>query len=386
MTDAGPDATVRVRFCPSPTGSPHVGLARTALFNWAFARHHGGTFVFRIEDTDAARDSQESYDTLLEVMRWLGFDWDEGPEVGGAYGPYRQSERMRRLRRRRAAAARGRPRLPLLLLRRRSSTSATQRARAEGRAPGYDGHCRDAHRGAGRGVRRRGAQAGRAIPDARPRDHLRRPGARRDHLPARARPRLRAGARQRAPALHAGQPGRRRADGDHPRAARRGPALLDAATDRPLRRAAPRSGWATAARRGSATCPTSWGRATRSSPSATPRPTCSATATAASCPRGCSTTWRCSAGRSPRTATSSRWTRWSRRSRSTGSTPTRPASTSRRPRRSTPPTCARCRVDDLTERMRARTCRPPALLGDGQVGRRAAGPAGRGGAAGAASG
>lgn len=87
------DAKVRVRFCPSPTGSPHVGLARTALFNWAFARHHGGDFVFRIEDTDASRDSQESYDTLLEVMRWLGFDWDEGPEVGGPHAPYRQSER-----------------------------------------------------------------------------------------------------------------------------------------------------------------------------------------------------------------------------------------------------------------------------------------------------
>ncbi len=78
---------------PSPTGSPHVGLARTALFNWAFARHHGGTFVFRIEDTDAARNTQESYDSLLEVMRWLGLDWDEGPVVGGPYAPYRQSER-----------------------------------------------------------------------------------------------------------------------------------------------------------------------------------------------------------------------------------------------------------------------------------------------------
>ena len=87
------DGRVRVRFCPSPTGNPHVGLARTALFNWAFARHHGGTFVFRIEDTDAARDSQESYDTILKVMRWLGFDWDEGPEVGGPHGPYRQSQR-----------------------------------------------------------------------------------------------------------------------------------------------------------------------------------------------------------------------------------------------------------------------------------------------------
>jgi glutamyl-tRNA synthetase len=87
------DSKVRVRFCPSPTGAPHVGLARTALFNWAFARHHKGDFVFRIEDTDASRDSQESYDTLLEVMRWLGFDWDEGPEVGGPHAPYRQSER-----------------------------------------------------------------------------------------------------------------------------------------------------------------------------------------------------------------------------------------------------------------------------------------------------
>jgi glutamyl-tRNA synthetase len=86
-------APVRVRFCPSPTGTPHVGLVRTALFNWAFARHHGGTFVFRIEDTDAARDSDESYAALLDALRWLGLDWDEGPEVGGPYAPYRQSQR-----------------------------------------------------------------------------------------------------------------------------------------------------------------------------------------------------------------------------------------------------------------------------------------------------
>jgi glutamyl-tRNA synthetase len=84
---------VRVRFCPSPTGSPHVGFARTALYNWAFARHVGGTFVFRIEDTDKARSTQESYDAMLGAMRWLGLDWDEGPEVGGPHGPYRQSER-----------------------------------------------------------------------------------------------------------------------------------------------------------------------------------------------------------------------------------------------------------------------------------------------------
>jgi len=86
-------SNVRVRFCPSPTGVPHVGLIRTAMFNWAYARHTGGDFVFRIEDTDASRDSQESYEQLLDAMRWLGLNWDEGPEVGGPYGPYRQSER-----------------------------------------------------------------------------------------------------------------------------------------------------------------------------------------------------------------------------------------------------------------------------------------------------
>lgn len=86
-------ARVRVRFCPSPTGTPHVGLIRTALFNWAYARHTGGTLVLRIEDTDAARDSEESYQQLLEALRWLGLDWDEGVEVGGPDGPYRQSQR-----------------------------------------------------------------------------------------------------------------------------------------------------------------------------------------------------------------------------------------------------------------------------------------------------
>ena len=84
----------RVRFCPSPTGTPHVGLIRTALFNWAYARHVGGTFVFRIEDTDTARDSEESYRQLLDAMSWLGLDWDEGVEVGGPHEPYRQSQRL----------------------------------------------------------------------------------------------------------------------------------------------------------------------------------------------------------------------------------------------------------------------------------------------------
>ncbi|CAM05321.1 glutamyl-tRNA synthetase [Saccharopolyspora erythraea NRRL 2338] len=88
-----PNRAVRARFCPSPTGTPHVGLVRTALYNWVFARHNQGKLVFRIEDTDASRDSEESYQALLDALRWLGLDWDEGPEVGGEYGPYRQSER-----------------------------------------------------------------------------------------------------------------------------------------------------------------------------------------------------------------------------------------------------------------------------------------------------
>ena len=86
-------ATVRTRFCPSPTGMVHVGLLRTALFNWAHARHHGGQLVFRIEDTDASRDSEESYRHLLDSLRWRSLEVDEGTKVGVPHGPYRQSER-----------------------------------------------------------------------------------------------------------------------------------------------------------------------------------------------------------------------------------------------------------------------------------------------------
>lgn len=84
---------VRVRFCPSPTGIPHVGMVRTALFNWAEARHTHGTLVFRIEDTDNQRDTEESLNQIIEALRWLGIDWDEGVEVGGPDGPYFQSQR-----------------------------------------------------------------------------------------------------------------------------------------------------------------------------------------------------------------------------------------------------------------------------------------------------
>ena len=88
------DKQVRVRFAPSPTGKLHVGGARTAIYNWAFARANGGAFILRIDDTDPTRSTQENTDIILRAMRWLGLDWDEGPEVGGDFGPYAQTERM----------------------------------------------------------------------------------------------------------------------------------------------------------------------------------------------------------------------------------------------------------------------------------------------------
>ena len=105
----------RVRFAPSPTGYLHVGGARTALFNYLFARRHGGTFVLRIEDTDLERSSAEMVGGILDGLRWLGLEWDEGPEVGGPHAPYFQTERLDRHR---AAAERlldARPRVLLLL-------------------------------------------------------------------------------------------------------------------------------------------------------------------------------------------------------------------------------------------------------------------------------
>lgn len=117
-------------------------MARTALFSWAFARHHGGRFVFRIEDTDAARDSEESYDLLIDVMRWLGLDWDEGPEVGGPHGPYRQSERMdiyadvaERLQEAGHAYR--------CFCTADELSERREAARAAGKSSGYDGQCRD---------------------------------------------------------------------------------------------------------------------------------------------------------------------------------------------------------------------------------------------------
>src|SRR5437870_5309063 len=88
--------TVRTRFAPSPTGYLHIGGVRTALFNWLFARHHGGQFILRIDDTDQQRNVAEALAPILNGFHWLGLNWDEGAEAGGAYGPYYQSQKLDR--------------------------------------------------------------------------------------------------------------------------------------------------------------------------------------------------------------------------------------------------------------------------------------------------
>ena len=214
---------------------------------------------------------------------WLGLDWDEGPEVGGPHAPYRQSERGDLYARRAGAAPRSR-RTPT------TATAPTRRSTPAARRPAPRCRATTASAASSPTTRsRRSRPSGRQpvvrfrMPDGV--DHLGRPGPRRDHLRDPVRPRLRALPGQRRAALHAGQPGRRRADGDHPRAARRGPAVVDAAADRALRRARSSSA-SRRPRRGSDTCRTSWARATRSSPSATPRRTCSATASDGFLPEG----------------------------------------------------------------------------------------------------
>ncbi len=134
-------ADVRVRFCPSPTGNPHVGVIRTALFNWAFARHYGGTFVFRIEDTDVARDSEESYRAMLDSLHWLGLHWDEGPEVGGPYGPYRQSQRYD-IYAEVADKLRAAGKAYHCYCTQAELDERREAARAAGKPSGYDGRCR----------------------------------------------------------------------------------------------------------------------------------------------------------------------------------------------------------------------------------------------------
>ena len=157
---------MRVRFAPSPTGQLHVGNARTALFNWLLARGHGGTFVLRIEDTDAERSTRESERSILDDLRWLGLDWDEGPDVGGPYAPYRQSERLDLYARRRATLLAQRPRV-LLLLHARELEAERKAALAASQPPKYSGRCRAIDPADRRASRRRRRAGGDSLRRAR---------------------------------------------------------------------------------------------------------------------------------------------------------------------------------------------------------------------------
>jgi glutamyl-tRNA synthetase len=130
-----------VRIAPSPTGDPHVGTAYIALFNYAFAKQRGGTFILRIEDTDQGRSTRRSEEMILESLRWLGIEWDQGPDKGGPHGPYRQSERLDVYRRHvDALVAKGKAYWCTCTAERLDGVRKEQMARKEN--PGYDGRCR----------------------------------------------------------------------------------------------------------------------------------------------------------------------------------------------------------------------------------------------------
>ena len=135
-------AKVRVRFAPSPTGYLHVGNARTALFNWLFARHHHGTFILRIEDTDVERSTEDSMESILSDLRWLKLSWDEGPDIGGSFGPYKQSLRMKIYQKYLEVLKQKNLVYPCYC-----SNEELQKRRgkelAEGRPPRYDNRCRN---------------------------------------------------------------------------------------------------------------------------------------------------------------------------------------------------------------------------------------------------
>lgn len=133
---------MRTRIAPAPSGSIHVGNARTALYNWLLARQNGGVFVLRVEDTDQSRVTQDAFDAVIEDLRWLGLDWDEGPEVGGDYGPYRQSERSDRYQAV-TAALEDAGRVYRCYCTAEELAQRRANAHAARRTPGYDGRCRN---------------------------------------------------------------------------------------------------------------------------------------------------------------------------------------------------------------------------------------------------
>jgi glutamyl-tRNA synthetase len=133
---------VRCRFAPAPSGSLHVGNVRSALFSWLWARHHDGAFILRVEDTDTSRVTEEAFHGVLDDLRWLGLDWDEGPGVGGSHGPYRQSERLaiyRDMADRLLASGAAYP----CYCTEEELKERNETAKRRGERPGYDGRCRD---------------------------------------------------------------------------------------------------------------------------------------------------------------------------------------------------------------------------------------------------
>lgn len=133
---------VRVRMAPAPTGRLHIGTARTTLLNWLFARHHGGKFVLRIEDTDQSRSTQENVAQILEAIRWLGLDWDEGPEVDGPYGPYFQSKRLEMYRGKVEQLMEAGGAYPCYCTP-EELDGRRKEMQQQGMAPGYDRRCRE---------------------------------------------------------------------------------------------------------------------------------------------------------------------------------------------------------------------------------------------------
>src|SRR5207237_6652892 len=134
--------TVRCRFAPAPSGQLHVGGARTALFNWLFARHNQGVFVLRVEDTDPTRVTEESIDLLKDALRWLGLDWDEGPDVGGPHGPYRQTERSAIYREHAETLVSRGAAYPCFCTPERLLALREEQKAQKAAVMGYDGHCR----------------------------------------------------------------------------------------------------------------------------------------------------------------------------------------------------------------------------------------------------
>jgi len=180
---------IRTRVAPSPTGSPHIGTVYVALFNYAFARRHGGRFVLRIEDTDRARSTPESESAIFEALRWAGLSWDEGPDVGGAHGPYRQSERTAAYRRHADRLVDSGAAYPCFCTAERLAELRAGQMAAKGRV-GYDGLCAsldpaDARRridgGAPHTIRMRVPKAGECVFADRLRGEIRIPWEQVDH-------------------------------------------------------------------------------------------------------------------------------------------------------------------------------------------------------------